>query len=58
MATLAEFLQKAISITKRIQEEKGKKLVDFVKGLEGDEEVAALKATVKAYATGFSIPGI
>ena len=34
-----------------------KKLVDFVPAMEGNEEIEALAAEVKAFATSFPMPG-
>jgi len=36
----------------------GKKLVDFVKGLEESEELKQLGKEVQQFATQFSIPGV
>lgn len=58
MDQIAEFICKSISVSKRIQEGAGKKLVDFVAHLEKDEEVKQLGEEVKAFARKFSIPGI
>ena len=49
---------KSVAIAKRIQEASGKKLVDFVAHLEADQEIAGLKAEIKAFAEGFSLPGV
>jgi glycine hydroxymethyltransferase len=58
MEIVAGFLLKAVEISKRVQETSGKKLVDFVAGLEGDEEIKSVAAEVTAYARQFSIPGV
>lgn len=58
MVTIAGFLVRAITISLAIQEKSGKKLVDFVKGIEDNEELKELAKEVKAFATQFSIPGI
>lgn len=58
MATVAGFLVRAVELSKAIQEKSGKKLVDFVKGLEGNEDVAKLGEEVKQFASQFSIPGV
>ena len=41
MKVIADFLVKAVKISLDIQEKHGKKLVDFVKGLEESEELKA-----------------
>lgn len=57
MERIAEYLIKTIDISKRIQEQSGKKLVDFLKALPENEEVKAQAAEVSAWARGYSIPG-
>ena len=39
MVKVAELCCKAIDISKRVQEKSGKKLVDFLEHLKGDEEI-------------------
>ena len=39
MEVVAEFLVKAISISKRIQDKVGKQLKDFLPALEEDQEI-------------------
>ena len=58
MEIIAGYLVKSIEISKRLQEKSGKKLVDFVKHLEEDEEVKQLAGEVSAYSKKFSIPGV
>lgn len=58
MATIAGFLVRSIAISHAIQEKSGKKLVDFVKELEQNEEVKSIAAEVRAFATQFGIPGV
>ena len=58
MDKIAEFCVKAIGISVRVQEKAGKKLVDFVAHLQEDEELKACGEEVKAFAKGFSIPGV
>lgn len=58
MKVIAGFLVKACEISVKIQEEKGKKLVDFVKGLEENQELAEIAKEVNAFACQFSIPGV
>merc|ERR1719316_1081612 len=43
---IAAFLDRCVTIAKRIQVEKGKKLKDFEQGLVGDKEIEALKGEV------------
>ncbi|KAL1923155.1 uncharacterized protein VTP21DRAFT_9531 [Calcarisporiella thermophila] len=55
---VAEFLHRAVQIALRIQDKSGSKLMkDFVVACEGDEEIAALKREVEAFATSFPMPG-
>jgi len=56
--TIAGFLHRCCEISINIQKEKGKKLKDFEAGLEGNKEIAALKADVEAWAIKFGYPGI
>jgi glycine hydroxymethyltransferase len=56
--TIAGFLSRCCEISVKIQTAKGKKLNDFVAGLEGNKEIAALKAEVEAWAIKFGYPGI
>ena len=58
MKIVADFLVKSIKISLDIQEKYGKKLVDFVKGLEESQELKQLAAEVHQFATQFSIPGV
>jgi glycine hydroxymethyltransferase len=58
MQIIAEFMLKAVDLSKKAQEITGKKLVDFIKHLESDEELKALGEEVKNFARGFSIPGV
>lgn len=58
MKIVADFLVKSIKISQDIQEKYGKKLVDFVKGLEESEELKQLGKEVQQFATQFSIPGV
>ena len=58
MKVIAGFLVKACEISVKIQVEKGKKLVDFVKGLEENQELAEIAKEVNAFACQFSIPGV
>jgi glycine hydroxymethyltransferase len=56
--TIAGFLSRCCEISVKIQTEKGKKLNDFVAGLEGNKDIATLKAEVEAWAIKFGYPGI
>ena len=58
MATIANFMCRAVEIGKRVQEKAGKKLVDFVAHLADDEELKAVGEEVKTFAREFSIPGV
>jgi len=51
------FLHEAMQICIEVQQNFGKKLVDFNKGLDGNERIAALKAQVEANAVTFKMPG-
>lgn len=55
---VGEFLHRGVQIALKVQETKGKKLVDFLDGLKENEEVVALKAEVEAFAGKFFMPGI
>ena len=55
---VADFLHRGIELALRIQAESGKMLKDFVKALDGDEEVKALEADVHAFARSFPMPGV
>merc|ERR1711982_215746 len=56
--SIAGFLHRCCEISINIQKEKGKKLKDFELGMEGNKEIAALKADVEAWAIKFGYPGI
>jgi glycine hydroxymethyltransferase len=56
--TIAHHLHEAAQIAVAIQEKHGKKLVDFVKGLEDNQSIANLKGRVEQFASSFSFPGI
>merc|ERR1711871_999325 len=55
---IGEFLDRACSISLKIQEKKGKKLADFEAGLKENEDIVALKKDVEAWTVGFGYPGI
>jgi glycine hydroxymethyltransferase len=54
---IAGFLSRAADIALEVQGGSGKQLKDFVKALEGHPKVAALRADVEAFASGFPMPG-
>mmetsp|Transcript_29298 Transcript_29298/g.50615 ORF Transcript_29298/g.50615 Transcript_29298/m.50615 type:complete len:248 (+) Transcript_29298:111-854(+) len=55
---VAEFLDRAVGICLEIQAEKGKKLVDFVEGIDGHPGVAQLREEVVAFSRQFPLPGL
>merc|ERR1740117_1631786 len=56
---IAQCLDRCCHIALRVQSEKGKKLVDFEKGLTlEDKEIATLRAEVKVWAVKFGFPGL
>jgi len=55
---IGAFLDRCCAIAISIQKEKGKKLVDFEKGMKDNAEIAALKKEVEEWAIGFGYPGI
>lgn len=58
MARIAQFLLKAIPIAVRIQQAVGKKLVDFNRAVEADEEITAIREEVHAFARQYPMPGV
>jgi len=54
---IAVFLHEACVIAKHVQSQSGPKLADFVKYLDGNEQVKELKEKVNAFATSFPMPG-
>ncbi len=54
---IAIFLDKALKIALEVQEKSGPKLKDFVKMLEGNEQIDALRLEVNKFATAFPMPG-
>lgn len=58
MEIIAQFLLRAIAISKRIQASSGKQLKDFLPALDSDEEIKQIGEEVKAFASKYSIPGI
>merc|ERR1712003_53741 len=55
---IASFLDRCCQIALQVQKEKGKKLKDFEDGLNGNKDVASLKAEVEAWASSFGYPGL
>ena len=55
---IAQLLNDAVKIAAEIQESKGKKMVDFVTGIEGNEKISKLKSQVENFATSFAFPGL
>jgi glycine hydroxymethyltransferase len=56
---IGQCLDRCCQIALRVQKEKGKKLVDFEKGLTlEDKDIAALRAEVQAWAVKFGFPGL
>lgn len=54
---VADFLDRAMQICIKVQEEKGKMIKDFVVGLEENPEILALHKEVEAFAQKFLMPG-
>lgn len=54
---IAEFLERAVNITLKVQKERGKMLKEFNKGLDNNEEIAALKKDVEKFSMSFDMPG-
>merc|ERR1712178_638231 len=55
---IAEFLDRVVQIALQIQKEKGKKLKDFERGLEGCKAIDDLKKDVEGFANGLGFPGL
>lgn len=54
---VARFIDEAFKISLKVQDERGKKLGDFKKGLDESKELKALGKAVHDFATQFEIPG-
>ncbi|KAJ1650029.1 glycine hydroxymethyltransferase shm1 [Dispira simplex] len=55
---VAEFLHRAVQIAAQVQEQCGSRMMkDFVKALDGNEDISALRKEVEAFATTFPMPG-
>ena len=57
MKQIAAFCIRTMEISKRVQAKVGKKLEDFVKAINEDEDVAKLSEEVKQFARSFPMPG-
>jgi glycine hydroxymethyltransferase len=55
---IADFLDRTVKISVKIQDAVGKKLVDFVNALPANEELKALRAEVEEFAKHYPIPGL
>jgi glycine hydroxymethyltransferase len=56
--TIAKFLHEAAQIAIELQEQHGKKLTDFVKGIENNARISNLKLSVETFASSFAFPGL
>ncbi|XP_047335106.1 serine hydroxymethyltransferase 4-like [Impatiens glandulifera] len=54
---IGEFLHRSVTLTLKIQNEHGKLLKDFNKGLVNNEELAQLKEDVEKFSASFDMPG-
>jgi len=54
---VADFLDRAVKLSVKIQEKTGVALEDFKQALKTDEEVAVLRAEVRAFSRKFPMPG-
>ena len=60
MAQVGEFLVRGVEFALEVQAKSGKKLVDFLKALDEEEnkaKIAALCAEVEKFAGNFPMPG-
>jgi len=58
MDKIADFLVRSIKVSKDIQEKSGKKLVDFIIGMDESEELKQIAEEVTTFAKQYSIPGV
>lgn len=58
MDMVADFLVRSIKVALVIQEKSGKKLVDFVAGMNESEDLKIIAEEVTTFAKQFSIPGV
>jgi len=56
MATIANFIDRCIKICLSVQKEKGKKLKDFLMGLDANPEIKELRHEVEEWASKFGYP--
>nr|PNR48167.1 hypothetical protein PHYPA_012642 [Physcomitrium patens] len=54
---IADFLERAVNITLKVQKERGKLLKEFNRGVENNEEIAVLKKDVEKFSMTFDMPG-
>ncbi|TVU50571.1 hypothetical protein EJB05_01948, partial [Eragrostis curvula] len=54
---IAEYLHQAVTICLNVQEEHGKLLKNFEKGLVNNKDIENLRAEVEKFATSFEMPG-
>ncbi len=54
---VGEFLHEALQICISVQEQTGKPIKDFMKGLEGNAAIKDLRIRVKEFARKFNMPG-
>ena len=57
MTQISTFFEKAVKICQDIQRENGIKLVDFMKGIPGNNELSVLRDEVEKFAAAFPMPG-
>lgn len=57
MVEVAKFLDEIVKISKKVQENSGKKLKEFQDGLEKSEDIKKLAKNVEEFASQFDIPG-
>lgn len=57
-AKVADFLHRVVGIATEIQKTSGKKLADFVKALESNQQLATVKKEVEEFASKFQMPGL
>jgi len=57
MVKVADMLCEGVEIAEALQEKTGKKLKDFVQGMEGEAKIEELRERVVEFAEGFHMPG-
>jgi glycine hydroxymethyltransferase len=55
--TVADLLVEVLGLCKEVQDSHGKLLKDWIKGMEGNPKLAAIRERVEAFAGGFAMPG-